>query len=139
MSGRHIARRGLIAGSALLLVAGAAGSAKAEEQDGELLALCREFEEREAQFKVWDDETEDLPPSHPRVKEVRKLERALVERGWEIREEVAELKAHTPEGLQAKAKMVLIDLEDEADPTKPCCNHQYLAAVSLARDILGRA
>jgi hypothetical protein len=42
MSGRHIARRGLIAGSALLLVAGAAGAAgaaKAEEQDGQLLAL----------------------------------------------------------------------------------------------------
>jgi hypothetical protein len=28
--------------------------------------------------------------------------------------------------------MVLIDLEDEADPTKPCCNHQYLAPVSLS-------
>jgi hypothetical protein len=94
MSGRHVARRGLIAGSALLLVAGEAGASKAEELDGELIALCREFEEREAQFKVWDDETEDLPPSHPRVKEVRKLERALVERGWEIREEVAELKAN---------------------------------------------
>jgi hypothetical protein len=30
---------------------------------------------------------------------VRKLERALLERSWEIREEVAELKVHTPDGL----------------------------------------
>ena len=59
MSAHHIARRGLITCSALLLVAGAAGAAKAEELDGELIALCRKFEEREAQFKGWDNETED--------------------------------------------------------------------------------
>jgi hypothetical protein len=41
MSGRHVARRGLIACSALLLVAGAAGASKAEELDGELIALPR--------------------------------------------------------------------------------------------------
>jgi hypothetical protein len=52
---------------------------------------------------------------------------------------VAELKAHTPEGLQAKARMVMTELAEEADPGRDSCNHQYLAAVSLARDILGRA
>jgi hypothetical protein len=139
MSGRHIARRGLIAGSALLLLAGAAGAAKAEELDGKLIALCREFDDAEVTFAAWDAERDFMPFDHPRVKEIEKLEWKLVNRRHEIREEVAELKAHTPEGLQAKARMVLTEFETEADPTKPSCNHQYLAAVSLARDILGRA
>jgi hypothetical protein len=52
---------------------------------------------------------------------------------------VSELKAHTPEGLQAKARMVLTELAEEGDSNKKFFNHQYLAAVSLARDILGRA
>jgi hypothetical protein len=77
--------------------------------------------------------------NHPRAREIDKLERALVNRRHEIREEVAELKAHTPEGLQAKARMVMTELAEEADPGRDSCNHQYLAAVSLARDILGRA
>jgi chorismate mutase len=80
-----------------------------------------------------------MPFNHPRASEIDKLERALVSRRHEIREEVAELKAHTPEGLQAKARMVMTELAEEADPDSESCNHQYLAAVSLARDILGRA
>ena len=59
-----------------------------------------------------------MPFDHPRAKEIDKLERALVNRRHEIREEVAELKAHTPEGLQAKARMVLTELAEEADPTE---------------------
>ena len=55
------------------------------------------------------------------------------------RSALAELKAHTPEGLQAKARMVLTERAEEGDPNKEFFNHQYLAAVSLARDILGRA
>jgi hypothetical protein len=35
--------------------------------------------------------------------------------------------------------MVMTELAEEADPGGDSCNHQYLAAVSLARDILGRA
>jgi chorismate mutase len=80
-----------------------------------------------------------MPFDHPRAKEIDKLERALVNRRHEIREEVAELKAHTPEGLQAKARMVMTELAEEGDPNKEFYNHQYLAAVSLVRDILGRA
>jgi hypothetical protein len=137
LSGRHIARRGLIAGSALLLVAGAAGAANAEELDGELIALCREFGDAEATFAAWDAERDFMSFDHPRAKEIDKLERALVNRRHEIREEVAELKAHTPEGLQAKARMVLTELAEEGDPSREFFNHQYLAAVSLARDMLG--
>jgi hypothetical protein len=123
----------------LLPVAGAAGAAKAEELDGELIALCRKFGDAEDTFAAWDAERDFMPFDHPRAKEIDKLERALVNRRHEIREEVAELKAHTPEGLQAKARMVMTELAEEADPNKESCNHQYLAAVSLARDILGRA
>jgi hypothetical protein len=89
MSGRHIARRGLIACSALLLVASAAGAAKAEELDRELLALCLEFEDAEATFAARDAERDFMPFDHPRVKEIDKLERALVNRRHEIREEIS--------------------------------------------------
>jgi hypothetical protein len=70
------------------------------------------------------------------VKEIEKLERAVVEHGWKIREEVYDLEAHTAEGMQAKARMVLRDLEEEAGHGSQSCNHSLLAAVSLARDIL---
>jgi hypothetical protein len=128
MSGRHIARRGLIACSALLLVAGEAGAAKAQELDGKLIALCREFQDAEAIFAAWDAERDFMPFNHPRAREIDKLERALVNRRHKIREEVAELKAHTPEGLQAKARMVMTEFAEEADPDSESCNHQYLAA-----------
>jgi hypothetical protein len=52
---------------------------------------------------------------------------------------VAERKAHAPEGLQAKARMVLADLEDDADPDFANYDYRVLNAVSLARDIFGRA
>jgi hypothetical protein len=78
MSGRHIARRGLIACSALLLVAGEAGAAKAQEMDGKLIALCREFQDAEVTFAAWDAERDFMPFDHPRAKEIDKLERALV-------------------------------------------------------------
>jgi hypothetical protein len=79
--------------SALLLVAGEAGAAKAQELDGKLIALCREFEDAEVTFAAWDAER-DSCRSTIRAKEIDTLERALVNRRHEIREEVAELKAH---------------------------------------------
>jgi uncharacterized coiled-coil DUF342 family protein len=97
--------------SALLLVAREAGAAKAQELDGKLIALCREFEDAEVTFAAWDAER-DSCRSTIRAKEIDTLERALVNRRHEIREEVAELKAHTPEGLQAKARMVMTELAE---------------------------
>ena len=70
------------------------------------------------------------------MKEIEKLERAVVERGRKIREEVFELETKTPKGMQAKARMVLLDLEEEAGYGSQSCNHSLLAAVSLARDVL---
>jgi hypothetical protein len=35
--------------------------------------------------------------------------------------------------------MVMTELAEEGDPNKEFYNHQYLTAVSLVRDILGRA
>jgi uncharacterized coiled-coil DUF342 family protein len=95
----------------LLLVAREAGAAKAQELDGKLIALCREFEDAEVTFAAWDAER-DSCRSTIRAKEIDTLERALVNRRHEIREEVAELKAHTPEGLQAKARMVMTELAE---------------------------
>ncbi|WP_159014289.1 hypothetical protein [Acidisoma sp. S159] len=100
--------------------------------DARLVALSREFQENDDQFKAWDDEGDNLPHNHPRVKEIAKLERAAVERGWKIRGEVFALEAHTAEGMQAKARMVLRDFEEEAGYGSQSCNRTLLAAVSLA-------
>jgi hypothetical protein len=104
--------------------------------DARLVALSQEFQENDARFKAWDDERDNLPHNHPRVKEIEKLERGVVEHGWKIREEVIDLEAHTAEGMRAKARMVLRDLEEEAGYGSQSCNHTLLAAVSLARDVL---
>jgi hypothetical protein len=107
--------------------------------DARLVALSREFQEREEQFKAWDDEREHLRHTHPRVKEIETLEHAVVNRGMKIREEVFRLKADTAVGMQAKARMVLLDLEEEAGYGSPSCNHALFAAVSLAQDVLAAA
>jgi hypothetical protein len=80
-----------------------------------------------------------MPFDHPRAREIDKLERGLVHRRHQIRKEVAERKAHTPEGLQAQARTVLADLEDDADPDFANYDQRVINAVSLARDIVGRA
>jgi hypothetical protein len=53
----------------LLLVAGEAGAAKAEELDGRLIALCREFADAEVTFAAWDAKRDFMPFDHPLVKE----------------------------------------------------------------------
>lgn len=97
MSGRHIARRGLVAGGFLLLFAGAAASsAQAADLSGQMFALCRISHEMEAdllatisprprlaQDPIYDVAEVKYPLLANRIDEVR----------WQISE--------TPEGIRA--------------------------------------
>ena len=137
MSGRRVGRRDAAAGglAMLVLAAAAAGSAKAEELDGELLALCREFHVNRQEIDAyWDIQ----PPAIGSPDADRS--RALVDRYHCLREELAALPARTPEGLQAKARILLSEFEGEDDENYP---GQYdprgALALSLARDLIGRA
>ena len=127
----------------LVLAAAAAGSAKAEELDGKLLAAVAELQERVA-------EHEGLKPviRGPDGEEADRVwkycDEFLFDRMDELVDTITDSPAQTPEGIRAKASALELWLnrwvvterdgafEDEAEP------HELLA-MSLARDIAGRA
>ena len=91
----------------LVLAAAAAGQAKAEELNGELIALVREFKDGHVvvdRLTTIQDEYGWRSPEGQRAGDEISL---LVKRGWEIRKRVTELAAKTPEGLAAKAWLAL--------------------------------
>jgi hypothetical protein len=99
--------------------------------DPELLALCREFDERRERIVSLSLAKEaDVP---------RGEIEALVDRCWEIRTAVTDLPARTREGLLAKAKLALWECGD-GDPEDGLCEGSNTqVAWSLARDVLARA
>ncbi len=113
-------------GALLLLSAAEAGPAKAAELDGELLACCAEADRLEAQADVL---TAGWPSSGqcPRWMEADRL----MDEAYDLRERATELPARTPEGLQAKARLVLARLDADGLAGE--------IAQSLARDVLGKA
>ena len=141
MSRHPVSRREAAAGGVAMLVlaAAAAGQAKAEELDGELLTLVREFKDRETEFPRLTQIEERYGPRSPRGRAADREMRRLVERRWDIRWRVAELTARTPEGLRAKAWLALWETCDGTpEHGRPSCDDQAVAW-SLARDLLGRA
>jgi hypothetical protein len=141
MSARGISRRNAAASGVALLVlaAAAAGQAKAEELDGELIALVREFKDDHVvvdRLTTIQDEFGWRSPEGQRAGDEISL---LVKRGWEIREKVAELAAKTPEGLAAKAWLALWETCDGTPEDGSAADPSTAVAWSLARDILGRA
>jgi hypothetical protein len=126
MSGRRVSRRCAAGGLGMLLLAAtAAGSAKAEELDGELLARCAEFQAQEDELNRIFDVIGDLSMR----------EREGVDRIHELRGLISDLPARTPEGLRAKAQIALLDFGPE--DKWPEDNSQW-TAWSLARDVLGK-
>jgi hypothetical protein len=136
MSGRHVGRRSLFAGSAMLLLAAEAGAAKAQELDGTLIAAVDELRGLSASYmRVRSTLTED---------QWEHCDKVLWPREDELVAFITDTPARTPEGIQAKAEALQIWLnrripvsldnsfDDEAE------DHEMLA-MSLARDVLGRA
>ena len=116
-------------GGLLLLSAAEAGSAKAAELDGELLALCDEAVALHQESVAATDaiDTANLPFSS---REDRAAWEAVYVRSatWrELCEQIAALPARTPEGLVGKARVLrrVVALEEPM-------------VASLCRDLLGR-
>jgi hypothetical protein len=130
VSGRIVSRRSAAAGGivALLLTATGAGTAQAEQLDGELLTLCREFEANDVEFDRLCDDEADGHDVHQQI-------RASVDRCHEMRGLISDIPARTPEGLRAKAQVALIEFGVDDDAVD---NSKWIAR-SLARDVLGRA
>lgn len=140
MSAARVSRREAAAGgiAMLLLAAAAAGQAKADELDGELIGLCQEFHRIEDQLRVIAHLAE-APSRSAEYAQWEEIGRPLVDRLHEVRFDISQLTARTPEGLQAKARVVLADLAPAADPDFASYDPLQALGHSLARDILGRA
>ncbi len=93
-----ICRRSLFGAPAglLLLAAPAAGPAKAAELDGELIALTARLEAIEAEADAF-----------PAVTNERWHEfDAVLDRYWDVADEIVAIPARTPEGIQCKARVL---------------------------------
>jgi hypothetical protein len=122
---RGVGRRVALGGAAMFaLIAAEAGIAKAEELDGELLALCREAVEIHAEADRMSLAM-DLPGGD--TNEAWEAAYAKSGRWRDICTEIADIPARTPEGLRGKAA-VLADVVALDQPL----------VASLCSDLLGR-
>ena len=118
-------------GAMLILSSVEAGSAKAAELDGELIAVCAAAAAADDQSMALLDPVDDLLMSDPRCKAAWDQSHQVM-RGYSAGvKRAAELPARTPEGLRAKAELALRSLMPNDD--------EHLLVVSLLRDMLGRA
>jgi hypothetical protein len=137
VSGRSVGRRDAAAGgiAMLVLAAAAAGQAKAEELDGELLARCAEFQTVEDEFDGLWKKYAVVDSSSPEGERLSAEQDVLVSRIYELREAISDLPARTPEGIKAKTRVAFRDLSpNEAWPEQA----EAWMAFSVLRDILGR-
>ena len=143
MSGRRVGRRDAAAGgiAMLVLAAASAGSAQAAELDGELLALCQEIGVVSGETDRISDALEDIPWREWEMHPLRARRCELSDRFCELREMIADAPARTPEGIRAKARVVLaeFDGDDEWEKYPGQYDPSGALALSLARDLLGRA
>jgi hypothetical protein len=123
----------------LVLAAAAAGSAKAQELDGELLQAAADFHRLRAKdraawsalpnIKAWEEARWDWCNSE--------------EGDWTLIDaaidRIKELPARTPEGVRAKAGVAQALLFENNKPSieEGCEDEEVAVAMSLCRDILG--
>ena len=143
MSARDVGRRA-VAGSGLamlVLAAAAAGSAKEEELDGELLARCAEFRDLDNELERINDVLGDMLMVERDAHPLAQRETEASERYCELRELIADTAARTPEGIQAKAHIVLAEFrgEDNSGDFPGQYDPRGALALFLACDLIGRA
>jgi len=111
MSEHATSRRQMFgSGAALLLLsATAAGSAKAAEIDGGLLAACRSLSRLYTEIQRIDAADDDTPESEAEVY-------ATVDAWWAELNRIIDTPAFTPDGIRAKARATRIALEYLATP-----------------------
>lgn len=121
------------AAAALLLLPVEAGAAKAVELDGELLAICAEAVATDARAEAIMDaiDRDDLSPTDPRWSPTMDDAQLMLADYHDAITRAARLPARTPEGLRAKARLVVSYFSGDGGNAD--------LALSLARDLIGRA
>ena len=118
------------AGSFALLLASEAGVAKAAEADRELLACCQEAEISNREAAAVMNGIDAMDDDDPAVMGALEAAHPLFVSYSDAVLRAGQLATRTPEGLRAKATLLLLHLTTEADPV--------MLAASLARDVVGR-
>lgn len=107
-----------------------AGADKAREADYELLACCREAEAVNQEAGAVMNSIEALDDSDDAVMPALEAATSLFGAYSDAILRAGQLRARTPEGLRAKAALLLLHLTTEDDPVA--------LAASLARDVAER-
>jgi hypothetical protein len=138
VSGRSVGRRDVAAGgiSMLVLAAAAAAQAKAQELDGELLALCAEFQAVEDESDCLGKKYAVVDSSSLEGGRLQAEQDVLVSRIYELREAISDLPPRTPEGIKAKTRVTFHDLSPNEEWPEYA---EAWMTFSVLRDILGRA
>ncbi len=118
-------------GAVLFLEAVEAGASKAAELDGELLDCCAAAHGADRVSGIFMDRMSDMTLDDPVVLDSLARMRPAVHTYFDAVDRAAELPARTPEGLRAKAALLLLHIRSGEDHT--------MLAGSLARDVAGRA
>lgn len=114
-----------------LLITLEAGADKAAEVDRELLACCREAEAANQEAAAVMNGVEALDDDDVTTMLALEAATPLFVAYSDAILRAGQLRARTPEGLRAKAALLLLHLTTEDDPVA--------LAASLARDVAGRA
>jgi hypothetical protein len=125
-------RRELFGSSAalLLLAAPAAGAEKAAELDGALIRMCDDFTFRNQAWGVLLRQIDAMPQGA--AQDALQAQADALSGGYrERRMEIADIRARTPEGMQAKARAAAAECDDDPPPD---CDIMW----SLVNDLLGR-
>jgi hypothetical protein len=122
------------AGASLLLLLGAAGETKAAELDGELLAACERFIWLEGEFSRNNEVYADALPGRETTEQqaAEAAVKIIFAEQCRLGLRIAAMQAKTPEGLQAKARVIVAHLNDE-----PERDMSGLLQASLACDTAG--
>jgi hypothetical protein len=124
----------------LVLAAAAAGSAKAVEIDGELLATCASIH----RFFAEDERHSAIMEAANRADHDRlwaEVDQAVWQPLNAAVDRLSEFRARTPEGIAAKARVTefLLMRYHGTEIAEGCEGEEVRLALSLARDITGRA
>ena len=133
-------------GAMLLLTAAEAGTAKAAELDGRLLAAVREWQPWDRERRAVNAIYREFPDSHAPDGRHIADERfdAYTDQWHALVDEIVETPARTPEGIMVKATVLRSALEDYRSGDAGCpANEDNITpsdrlAWSLVTDMLGR-
>jgi hypothetical protein len=127
-----LSRRGLLGTGAAVATASVAAAAPAVNPDAELIRLCGVILAGNAELNRYTVLYGGNEPP-----EVKARARALVDDGHKLSTQIAEIRASTPEGLEAKAKALMGQLLPDADGDPMFDNTAEMLGWSIARDLLG--